>query len=172
MDAALIRDMLFHTCVPLRKGAVETVTQVGPMQVTTIDAFPSLDEMANFDKDYSAADGTIKLVDCHFLTVAVHLKRAEQCRAEFIETIEPDAEMLRGGPSYLSIGALLDDQTTAFGFMALGDALGLWHVVTPEKLHLPQDSWDRAAGLGYVLISGYNKGNDNGRDSGGAPVSA
>lgn len=151
MNVQLLYRILGDCCAPFRKGEIETREQVGPMEVVTIDAFPAMDEVAD-------VDGTHMMVDCHFITIGVHLKLANEHRQAFIDAIEDDAEMLGDGPSYITIGAILGDQTAAFCFMSFGQALGLWRVVTPAKLNLPEDMRDRAAGLGYIMITGYRKG--------------
>lgn len=150
MNVQAIYRILGDCCAPFRKGEIETREQVGPMEVVTINAFPAASEVN--------MDGTHMMVDCHFITIGVHLKLAIQHRQEFIDAIDDDADMLGGGPSYITLGGMLGDQTAAFCFMAVGQALGLWRVVTPAKLHLPEDMHERAAGLGYIMISGYRKG--------------
>lgn len=121
-------------------------------------------------------DGRL-LVDCHFVTVAVAIEKAEAVRADIVTAVMKQREMFADGPSYITVGAWLNDQQTAFQFMALGEAIGLWLVLTPAKLGFPPEIRDQAAGMGYVMITPFPKipaysGNvSHGRAFAGSPVS-
>lgn len=103
------------------------------------------------------------VVDTHFLRIAVD---ETVDPAEFRRLIEAayghgafgdgplTADLLRGGPSYITLGYALGDQTRALWFMAVGAAAHLWEVVTPKRLHVEGSMADQMAGAGYVMITG------------------
>jgi hypothetical protein len=54
--------------------------------------------------------------------------------------------------SYLQVGGWIGDQGMALMFMGLGEILGLWKVVQPKLLGLPDDLAMQLAGAGMVCI--------------------
>lgn len=118
--------------------------------VVTIDAFPQ-------------QQPDTEAVDCHFVTVGFTDKAGNVTPAEFYQKIahQQDGAFtslslddFAKGPSYITIGAWIGDQTLAFRFMALGQHLGLWRVVTPATLGFAGPDADRLAGQGFVMTSG------------------
>jgi hypothetical protein len=142
---------ILNSCTSLiRVGEVVTQEQAGPMNVTTIDAMPSEAEISNKDD--------LAIIDCVLVKVGVNKALATTKRADFIEAIEPLRSGLEPGPSYIAIGASIGDQGAAFQFMALGEVLGLWKVITPRTLGITDAHQLRDyAGKGYVMISGYRR---------------
>lgn len=94
-------------------------------------------------------------VDMEFLCVGVDLVAAATHRAALIELLDEHADEFEIGPSYIRTGALIGDQGMALRLFALGQALGLWKVITPHMLGLEGEEARRAAGAGYVMINGY-----------------
>lgn len=106
-----------------------------------------------------------KLVDLYFLWVAIDEGRAEPHRAAFRDALGPDYGQYERGPSYIHIGAEIGDQTAALCLMGLGAHYGFWRVVTPDKLGLEGDRALKAAGMGYVMISGFKmEGEEHGNE--------
>ncbi|MET0601875.1 MAG: hypothetical protein ABW167_07785 [Baekduia sp.] len=145
-----------------RHGPVVEEERAGMVTVTHV-WFNTLHE-----RDAPTDPVTHALVDTHFLVVAVDRAKAEEYRDEFVAALEcwpPDKtympdNRLAGGPSYIELGAQLGDQGLAFQFMAMGEVLGLWQVITPKKM-LPgvsDEEAQRLAGGGLVMISGYKGG--------------
>lgn len=97
------------------------------------------------------------LFDCHFLTIGVDPVKAEKERDSVIQLVLGQRSIFGSGASYIEIGAWLGDQTAAFQFMALGEYLGLWYVMTPKNIGFPPEIYDQAAGLGYVLTTPFPK---------------
>jgi len=139
-------------CVPLRKGEVVEAKQVGNLNVTTINDFPSEDELVG-------GLSTDVIVDLHFIKVLVDTVIAEKRREEFIEILNqwPEPEVLAGGPSYMTVGGTIGDQGAAFQFFALGAALDIWKVITPATFGATGAQADQLAGSGYIMCSGYTK---------------
>lgn len=54
--------------------------------------------------------------------------------------------------SYLEVGGWIGDQGVALQFMGLGVILGLWGLMTPKMLDLPDDLVQQMVGMGYVSI--------------------
>lgn len=116
----------------------------------TIDAFPEQPESK-------------QTVDLHFVTVGFTEKAPVLTAQQFYDLIEASAEgdfgtmttdRLKQGPSYIELGGWLGDQTLAFRFMALGQLHGLWEIVTPERMGIPEPAASQLAGSGFIMITG------------------
>jgi hypothetical protein len=141
-------EILNQCTVQVRVGDVVKHEKVGALDVTTFDAMPSEADLVD----------NLKVIDMILLKVGVDPVRAAAVKDEFVGLIEPLRPMLESGPSYIAIGGELGDQGAAFQFMALGEVLGLWKVVTPRTLGMADDAAAKnAAGIGYVMISGYRQ---------------
>jgi hypothetical protein len=112
----------------------------------------------NTDPHESECPANLTRVDVHFFIAGIDKDRALECRPALIQALMEDADLLKRGPSYITIGAHLGDQQAALMLMALGEVMGLWRVITPAFLALPEDQRDRAAGAGYVMTSGFRTG--------------
>ncbi|MCA1404643.1 hypothetical protein I6F26_10425 [Ensifer sp. IC3342] len=97
------------------------------------------------------------VVDCTLLKVGVHREKAEAHRAELRRLIQPMEPILNLGPSFITLGAEIGDQGAAFQLMALGQVLGFWRIVRPEDLGFTGAKAEQAAGLGYVMLAGYQR---------------
>lgn len=159
MDLDKLYRILNDCTTQLRKGEVvhgtpELVDAINagsddlPGGVVTIDAMPHEREAVG-----------LKPIDCHLLTIGVDCAKAEQHRSELVALLNdyPQPERLAGGPSYIEVGAEIGDQGAAFQLFALGEALGLWSVVTPAKLGINGPLADQMAGSGYIMITGYRR---------------
>jgi hypothetical protein len=96
-------------------------------------------------------------VDVHFGVVLVD-QSARERRAEIVAAIEAsglDLKLFRKGPSYIEVGAALGSQQLALQLFGLGEAAGLWRVITPARLGVTGADGHVLAGRGYVMISGY-----------------
>ena len=140
---AILRD----TTVQLRKGEEVTEEQVGSVRRVDVYAMPHESE----------AEGNLVKVDCHFVVVGVDKAKAEKHRDELIAILKtyPAQDRLAGGPSYIEVGAEIGDQGAAFQLFALGEALGLWQVITPKTVGIAGAEADQLAGSGMVMISGF-----------------
>lgn len=150
MNTELLHRLITTTTIALRKGDVVTTEKRAGVRVTTLDGMPTENDVP----------GDLKKIDLHFILVGVDITRAAACKQEFIRLLAeyPEPERLAGGPSYIELGGVLGDQGLALQFMALGAALDLWEVITPETLGITGDEADTAAGSGFVMISGYKPG--------------
>lgn len=130
--------------VPLRKG--DPVVTRG--SVTEIFAMPHTDEVPN-----------LKKVDCHFIEIGVDVAAAAAFKDELVRLLKllPDQESIRGGPSYITMGAILGSQELALQLFGLGEALELWLVITPERLGFTGNEARQMAGAGYVLMTGLKE---------------
>ena len=120
------------------------------MKVITVDGYPE-----------APLRGT--LVDVHFIQVGFTERVAGVTATEFYRLIEESADgefgtvtmdRLRQGPSYIELGAWLGSQELALCFLALGEHLGCWTVVTPATLGITGEDADRMAGAGFVMNGG------------------
>jgi hypothetical protein len=142
---------LLNECSTLvRVGEVKTVEQVGSMQVTTIDAMPAETDLV---------DG-LTVVDLVLVKVAVDMTKANALKQELVGMLDglptEMAAILKGGPSYIALGAVFGDQGVALQFIAVGAALGLWSAVTPAALGITDPATAKQfAGSGLVMMSGY-----------------
>ena len=99
----------------------------------------------------------VELVDVHFFIVGVDRAKAEANRAALVAQLDtyPIPGRLADGPSYIEVGGVLGDQQTALQLFGLGQALGLWKVMTPKSLGVTGVEADEMAGMGFVMVSGY-----------------
>jgi hypothetical protein len=126
--------------------AIERGDQHLPGGVVSIDMMPHVEAAPDLAK-----------IDCHFLWVGVDKAKAERWRADLVALLAdyPEPERLAVGPSYIEVGAVIGDQGAAFQLFAIGEVLGLWTVITPERLGITGPTADDMAGRGYVMMSGY-----------------
>lgn len=97
-----------------------------------------------------------KIIDCHFLKIAVDAGKAEGIRDELVSILDAwPSDELAGGPSYITVGATIGDQGAAFQLFALGEVLGLWSVLTPKTFGATGEMADQLAGSGFIMMSGY-----------------
>lgn len=144
MNTNRLHEILRSTTAQFRKGeAVERRPGV-----TEVFAMPHQDE---------AAPGLV-MVDMELLQIGVNMAAAAPLREELVALLKkwPNKGELATGPSYITVGAVIGDQGAAFQLFALGKALDLWSVITPATFGLTGDEARRAAGLGYVMISGFD----------------
>ncbi|MDP3947349.1 MAG: hypothetical protein Q8Q41_01505 [bacterium] len=163
MDFDRLYQILGETTVQLRKGKeIEGDTQL-------VEALKNFKEGDNVDNlpggsahiyampHESQAKSGVEKVDLHFLVVGVDKVKAEECKGELVAILKtyPQPERLASGPSYIEVGGEIGDQGAAFQLFALGKVLGLWDVITPEKLGFTGSEADNMAGMGFVMMSGF-----------------
>ena len=112
----------------------------------------------------------ITRVDVHFLSIWVDMIEVAKHKDELLDILDNYSDdeygtpALTEGPSYMAVGAALDDQEMALRLFGLGEALGVWMVITPEKMGMTGAEADMMAGSGFVMIDGYarpKEKNDN-----------
>ena len=105
----------------------------------------------------SQAKNDIENVDLHFIVVGVDKPKAEQIKDEFIAILKtyPQPDRLARGLSYIEVGGEIGDQGAALQLFALGKVLGLWDIITPEKLGFTGHEAAKMAGSGLVMMSGF-----------------
>lgn len=54
--------------------------------------------------------------------------------------------------NYMELGGWIGDQGLAMQFMGLGELLGLWRVMTPNALPIPDELKQQMAGMGMISI--------------------
>lgn len=148
-----LNDILSECTNAVRKGPEVTAEDKGDVKVVEVYAMPDLEELRenNGDKDFYIAD-------CHFIQVAVDKAKAEELREEFEAWVEeyPHPEHFKNGTSYITVGANIGDQQAAFELFALGEALGMWDIMTPQSvLGITGNLADKMAGNGLIGVSGY-----------------
>lgn len=162
MDLSKLYGILAETTIQLRKGEVlegspnlveaaksddpEALRKAGG-GVLEIYAMPAVAE----------APADLEMVDVHFVKIGVDKAKAEARRSDLLALLDdyPDPERLAGGPSYIEVGAAIGDQGAAFQLFALGKALGIWDVITPEMLGATGDQARQMAGSGFIMCTGY-----------------
>jgi hypothetical protein len=148
MNLIRLREILRLTTIQLRKGDIVRTEAVGSVDVVHIDLMPHESE----------AREHLELIDLEFLTIGVDKAMAGRLKAELIAILKtyPNPESLRGGPSYITVGAEIGDQGAAFQLFALGKVLDLWDLVTPATFKLTGEEAKRAAGIGFIMITGFD----------------
>lgn len=141
-----IMNIIGGTCCQFRKGESVVTRSTGAIDVVEVFSMPHIDE----------APAHLEKVDVHFMVIGVDPDLAAPHKQDFIAIVEPHRELMERGPSFLTIAQEFEiEQDAAFAVMALGQAYGFWKVVTPAAFHLKGEMADRAAGVGYVMTSGY-----------------
>ena len=97
------------------------------------------------------------IVDFSFAAVGVNTQLAARHLTEFDKILAsfPQPEVLKQGPSYRHFIPYVGSELNALRFVALGDALGLWTVITPKDMGIPEEQQSDLALMGLVCISGY-----------------
>lgn len=154
MNIRRLDQILEETTFLYRKGEEVVTSRVGNLQKVEIFSMPRDSEI----EDPEAAKDAVK-VDVHFMVIVVSKSRAEEHRQEFLDILReyPEPVELAKGPSYVVMGAHLGDQTRALRIFALGEALGLWKVITPAFLGITGAQADEMAGNGLVMMTGLKE---------------
>ena len=142
-------DLITQSTVAYRKGEVMSTEEYPGLQVTHFYFMPS------------AGESKTTLVDVHFFKVGLAPDvNVDDLKVKLVEALDeyPQPERLVGGPSYIESGAELGSQQIALQLYGLGELVGLWEVITPEKLHITGPKADELAGAGLVMMTGYKKG--------------
>ncbi len=147
-DTDALNDIIRRYTIPYRKDAeLIRMEDVGGIRVIHVNGYPE-------------APSHGELVDVHFLKVGFTeasadveafrnaLKQALTGHGEFCDLTAKD---FAGGPSYTTVGGWLGDQTQALLLFALIQHYGMGECITPERLRMPEDTWDAMAGAGYVM---------------------
>lgn len=147
MDLNRLHEILNECTIPLRKGEALAREQVGTMDIVTI----------NLLHPETAARPDLEKVDLFFITVGVDKATAEARKSELTRLLRtyPDPASLRSGPSYITVGGVLESQQSAFQLFAVGKVLGLWSIITPATFGMTGADAVKAAGSGCILISGF-----------------
>lgn len=145
-----LNEVITEQTLPFRKGEEVRVEEKDGITVVTIDGFPP-----------SPSHG--KLIDLCFIQVGFSEAAAD--KEAFVkatknallpgagEFSDMDAKTLADGPSYITLGGWLGDQTQALLFMALCEFHGLGKVLTPAALGITdQEQALELAGRGMVMV--------------------
>lgn len=153
-----LEDYVLGSTIVYRKGDVVSHQHLSNLDVVTVDNFPAL------------PDGLRSVVDCHFVYVGFTEGLAVRSHRQFYDKIleaehgayaEMTKETWAQGPSYITIGAWIGDQTTAFRFMACVQAHGLAKVIIPATLGITDETAaNNMAGGGFVMLSGLKEPSD------------
>lgn len=100
-----------------------------------------------------------EIIDCVLVKVVVNKLKARAHKKDLIELLRnfPNEQLIKEGPSYIAMGGELGDQGAAFQLFALGHVLELWRLVTPITIGMTGKDAIDAAGVGWVMITGFNK---------------
>ena len=148
MDKVKVLHLLGETTRQFRKGAVVTETKTVGLRKYDIYMMPHESE----------APDELTMVDVHFFQVGVDLKKALPRREELVQLLAADfsAQLVTDEINYMTMGALLGSQELAFHLFALGNVLGIWQLLTPERMGMPPDMCELLAGRGLISIIGWN----------------
>ncbi len=107
----------------------------------------------------------VQVVSVHFFSLAVDKSKAHANKHRLEDLLrEYPSEAwghplhpLREGPSYIEVGGAVDSQDRALRMFAIGEVMGLWTVVTPERLGIEGEEARDLAGGGFVMIDGFKR---------------
>ncbi len=150
IDVGRLQRILNDTTAILNKGE-ETQTYLEYLGIHEgLRSSPHFPDVAEWPSQHT-------VVDCAFVAVGVnkdlaaeHLQAFEQILAAF-----PNPAILREGPSYRYFTPYVGSELNALRFLALGHALGLWSVITPADLGVPDGLRSSLSLLGVLCMSGY-----------------
>lgn len=147
MDLTALARILDATTTVYRKGPEVVERDAAGVRVVEVFGCPPPE----------ALPAAATRVDVHFVLVGVDMTAARVAEPDLRALLAtyPAPDRLAGGPSYIEAGAVLGSQEAALRLFALGEALGLWTVITPARLGITGASADQMAGGGLVLMSGY-----------------
>ncbi|MBI5065319.1 hypothetical protein HZA97_03705 [Candidatus Woesearchaeota archaeon] len=149
MDTEKLYQILQQTTTVYRKGELVEEKKVGDLVVTEVFGYPHTKE---------APCQGYKKVDLIFVDVVVDEQKALTIKEELEKILSsyPQPERLAGGPSYIELSPNCGlEQEGGLRLMALGEALGLWNVMSAKTLGLNDEMALDLAGQGFLMISGY-----------------
>lgn len=149
MNANRLCELLNECSGQFRKGPTKEQRETSGLQVTEYYFMPH---------DSEARDD-LEMVDVEFVQIGVDKPKAEEHRAEIIALLNdwPDPTRLAGGPSYIEVGGVVGDQGMALQLFGVGQALGLWKVITPTSMGFSGEEARQMAGSGFVMMTGYHR---------------
>lgn len=151
MNSKGLYDIIRETTTVFRKGERVKTQQVGNVQVIEVFGYAHTSEAEtgdNFDK-----------VDMIFVDVLVNRAVAEKYKTDLTRILQkyPSPKRLAEGPSYIELAPALGiEQEETLRLMALGQALGMWKVVSGKTLKLNDKMTRQLAGSGILMITGYS----------------
>lgn len=132
---------------PHRKGEIVEIKDEPGLQVVNITNFPPVPQRGTLvDMHFIQVGFTEAAADCEGFVEA--LRAALTVPGEFCEI---DEHILRSGPSYITLGGWLGDQTLALRFMALCEFHELGQVITPKTMGMDNEMADLMAGRGMIF---------------------
>lgn len=155
MNARRLYEILQDATRVYRKGEAVERRQMGNVEVVEVFGYEHTDN--------ASAEDNFEKVDMVFVDVVVDKARAEQYRQSLINILEdyPQPEKLAGGPSYIELAPNLGmEQEGTLRLMALGEALGLWGVVSGKTMGMDDVTTMELAGRGFLMITGYKIGRE------------
>jgi hypothetical protein len=158
-----IHEIIVESCSSFRKGS-DLIIDGRPATPEQREALMKGEDItANAESDHgvmvveifdmpniSDTPEGIYLVDVHFIVIGVNLEKAEENKADIIAWLQANLEPREY--SYIELGGVIEDQGMAFALMAMGEALKLWKVLTPEVMGMPAEMCDQMAGMGYITV--------------------
>lgn len=153
MNSEKFYDLIGETTEVYRKGDLVEKKEIGNLEVIEYFGYPSIKDSIN--------GNNYEKVDMVFVDVLVDKEKAKERKEELENLLKeyPEPGRLSGGPSYIELAYTLGcEQEAALRFMALGDSLDLWKVMSGKTLGLSENETLNMAGLGFLMISGYNMG--------------
>lgn len=119
------------------------------------------------DETAARAAGTerVNTIDLIFMKLHVSVANARSAEPQLLDMLKNrwptmswgnPAVVLEQGPSYIGIGAVVEDQARAMQLMAVGATLGWWGLVTPAVFGVEDPDIQRdLAGRGLLMIDGF-----------------
>ena len=147
MNIAKLYDVLVRCVTQYRLGPEVVEEQHGPITVVHVYQMNHVEQAPKEEK----------LIDMIFMAVGINMEEAATCKDEFVALVnEMPAGIMASGPSYITLGGLIGSQDAALQFMALGEALDLWKILTPKIAGITDPVKLREfAGSGWIMISPY-----------------
>lgn len=154
-----IREIIQSTCATFRKGSDLIINgdpasdeQRKELETHGTVAGGGVVEMFGMPPTSSAPDN-LTMIDVHFLMIGVDVEKARELQPDFVAWLKDNVpNWIEGEISYIQMGGIVEDQQCALCIFAIGEALGMWRVLTPARMGIPEPLRDMMAGNGFVSI--------------------
>ena len=97
---------------------------------------------------------TIVLLNFKIILKVPKLKQNKEKIMQWLDHY-PEPDRLKGGISYIELGAIVGDQRMAIVLMAIGDYFNWWNLIHGETMGMSRAEAIEMAGRGFIMTTGY-----------------
>ena len=97
---------------------------------------------------------TIVLLNFKIILKVPKLKQNKEKIMQWLDHY-PEPDRLKGGVSYIELGAIVGDQRMAIVLMVIGEYFNWWTLIHGEKMGMSRVEAIEMAGRGFIMTTGY-----------------